>query len=110
MLLRRHVKECPRCEARLEKTSAVVDALSGIQRVEAPGDFAATVMARLLEATEGRQAAEAASVGEGRGLFWVAGAAGLGLAIGVGVAVARHVLGRHPAEELAVAGHAPAAG
>ena len=105
MLLRRHVKGCPDCGMRLEKMNAVVDALSEMQRAKAPEDFAETVMARLLDALAVGPAAAAGRGRDNRNLSWVVGAAGMGLAIGVGLAVARHLLGRHGEDELAVAGH-----
>ncbi|HEY5493671.1 MAG TPA: hypothetical protein VIK15_03675 [Candidatus Anoxymicrobiaceae bacterium] len=106
MLLRRHVKDCPDCGTRLYRMSAVVDALSEMQRAQAPEEFASLVMARLVEALAGRPAGTMERGRDNRNLFLVAGAAGLGLAIGLTLAVVRHLLGRHGSEELAMAGHA----
>jgi len=107
MLLRRHVKDCPDCGTRLERMSALVDALAEMQREQAPDEFVSMVMARLVDALAGRPAAGATERGrDNRNLFLVAGAAGLGLAIGLTLAVVRYLSGRHGPDELAMAGHA----
>lgn len=107
MLLRRHVKDCPECGTFFDRMSAVVDALSELQRAEAPEEFAALVMALLIEALGGRPAEAAELVnGSNRNLFIVAAAAVLGLAIGLVLAVLRRWTGRHGDEELAAVGQA----
>ena len=106
LMLRRHVRECPGCAPRLEKMSAVLEALSEMQREQLPEEFTAAVMARLLDAVAGRPAGGAERGRDNRNLFWVVGAAGLGLVIGLALAVVRHLLGRQGEDELAVAGHA----
>ncbi len=106
LMLRRHVQACPDCGMRLEKMSAVLDALSEMQREQLPEEFTATVMARLLEAVAGAPAGGAGRGRDNRNLFWVAGAAGLGLAIGLALAFIRHLLGREGEDELAAVGHA----
>jgi len=105
MFLRRHVKDCPECGTYLERMSAVVETLfetlSQMERVSAPDDFAALVMARLVQSLLGSERIEAREGERGsRNLVWVA-AAGAGVAIAVALAIVRWVLGREHAEEIA---------
>jgi predicted anti-sigma-YlaC factor YlaD len=106
MFLTRHVKDCPECGTYLERMSAVVEALSEMQRVSAPEDFAALVMARVVQGILGTGRAEGAvPERRSRNVVWVA-AAGAGVAIAVALAIVRWVLGRERPEELAAALHA----
>lgn len=101
MFLRRHVKDCLECGTYLERMSAVVETLSQMERVSAPDDFAALVMARLVQSLLGSERIEAREGERGsRNLVWVA-AAGAGVAIAVALAIVRWVLGREHAEEIA---------
>jgi len=101
MFLRRHVKDCPECGTYLERMIAVVETLSQMERVSAPDDFAALVMARLVQSLLGSERIEAREGERGsRNLVWVA-AAGAGVAIAVALAIVRWVLGREHAEEIA---------
>jgi len=106
MLLRRHLEECAECGTRFERMSAVVDALSELQRATPPDDFTAIVMARLIEVLGGVPADLQSVRGSRRNLFIVAGAAAVGLAVGVVLAVLRRGPGRQAEEELAVIGNA----
>lgn len=104
MLLRRHVQECDECGGYLKRMSAVVEALAGLEGVEAPDEFAGAVMSRLSALASG--AGEPA--GEKRvrhGLVWLA-AAGLGLAMAVALAAVRRGPGREAHDKLAGAGTA----
>lgn len=101
MFLRPHVKDCLECGTYLERMSAVVETLSQMERVSAPDDFAALVMARLVQSLLGSERIEAREGERGsRNLVWVA-AAGAGVAIAVALAIVRWVLGREHAEEIA---------
>jgi hypothetical protein len=102
MLLRRHVRECDECGSYLDRMTAVVEALSQVQRLEAPEDFAALVMSSLAGLAAARSEAQHGHVR--RNLLLVA-AAGAGLAA-VGVAVLRHAVGRGSDEEMAAVGPA----
>jgi type VI protein secretion system component VasF len=81
--------------------SAVIEVLAEMQRVNAPDDFAALVMARLVQSLAGGVRIDCGESERGsRNLLWVV-AAGAGVAIAVALAIIRWGLGREHSEELA---------
>lgn len=104
MLLRRHVQQCDECGGYLERMGAVVEALAGLQGVEAPDAFTDAVMGRLFALVSGAEGpAEERRLRHG--LVWLA-AAGVGLAMAVALAVVRRGPGRETHDKLAGAGMA----
>lgn len=106
MLLRRHVKGCPDCGTHFERMSAVIEALSGLQRMNAPDELAALVMAQLARVLGNLRAFEQGEQHERRNLLIVAGAAVFGLLVAIAVTVFRSAIGKELRDRLAVAGHA----
>jgi predicted anti-sigma-YlaC factor YlaD len=102
MLLRRHVKECDECGSYLDRMTAVVEALAGVERLQAPEDLLELVMSSLAQLAAVRSEEPHGHV---RRNLLLAAAAGAGVAA-VGVAVARRALGREAEVEVAVAGPA----